>query len=689
MRDFTATAKLIAILHDKGKFNDNWQKYLEDSLVKRVDPVPHSPYGSYYLSELVENLIKKTNDLPKLIMKEIISFVILSHHGLFDALTPQGFHQFERRQKDFLKKYGFNYRESILNLHEDYPEELIHQLVIESYAETSNFYKKMQQFIREKGDSKGFDPTFCLGTLMRMLLSVLIDSDWSDAAAFFTDEESYWNDIVKDFSWESLVESLNEKLLTFKSKQEIDFLRRKISEECFESAKRKGGIYKLHVPTGGGKTLAVMRFALEHAKEWNKDRVIYTAPYKSIVDQNAQEYRNALLKLFDVEEGELIILEHHGDVIRTDQDDSYTCKNSEKSELDSVYNYLTSSWHSPVILTTMVQLLNTMFSSNKQSIRRFNSLSNAVLIIDEYQAIPNQCISLFNMMINILTKFFSATVVLCSATQPPFDTEIKHTRTKRVVVPVYYAENANLVNDYSQHPVFRRTQLVDLINKEFGPDDLSEFILDRTQDSQSVLIILNTKHAVQTLFNKLINKNKSDLEVIALSNSMIPVHRKFVLNKIKDYLSALRQRNRKDKLIVISTSLIEAGVDLSFSEVMRSLNGMDIVVQAAGRANRHKECDKLAKVWLIKLSGDWENVSPMEDMVIAQESCIPMVNDFKKNPERYDNDLMSKASLDFYYKEYYREIANKTFHEIEIGNENIACLICWGKINFLMLNINI
>ena len=86
--------------------------------------------------------------------------------------------------------------------------------------------------------------------------------------------------------------------------------------------------------------------------------------------------------------------------------------------------------------------------------------------------------------------------------------------------------------------------------------------LIRTQDSQSVLIILNTKHAVQTLFNKLINKNKSDLEVIALSNSMIPVHRKFVLNKIKDYLSALRQRNRKDKLIVISTSLIEAGVDL-------------------------------------------------------------------------------------------------------------------------------
>ena len=109
-----------------------------------------------------------------------------------------------------------------------------------------------------------------------------------------------------------MVESLNEKLLTFKSKQEIDFLRRKISEECFESAKEKV-VYKLHVPTGGGKTLAVMRFALEHAKEWNKDRVIYTAPYKSIVDQNAQEYRNALLKLFDVEEGELIILEHHGD----------------------------------------------------------------------------------------------------------------------------------------------------------------------------------------------------------------------------------------------------------------------------------------------------------------------------------------------------------------------------------------
>ena len=98
---------------------------------------------------------------------------------------------------------------------------------------------------------------------------------------------------------------------------------------------------------------------------------------------------------------------------------------------------------------------------------------------------------------------------------------------------------------------------------------------------------------------------------------------------------------------------------------MRSLNGMDIVVQAAGRANRHKECDKLAKVWLFILCGYWEFVSPLDDMVIAQEYCIPMVNDFKKNPERYDNDLMSKASLDFYYKEYYRKLPIKHFMRLK------------------------
>lgn len=259
------------------------------------------------------------------------------------------------------------------------------------------------------------EPNYYIGFLIRMLLSTLIDSDWSDAASFIHEDEKKWDKILKEFRWEYMINNLETKISQFEQNTKLNKLRLEISNECMKSSERERGIYKLNVPTGGGKTLSVMRFALKHAEKYSMNRIIYAAPYKSILEQNADEYKKSLLgKARSL--NDRLILEHHGDVLKSDD--------SSDTDNNKITEYLINSWDAPVILTTTVQLLLTLFSSNKASIRRTHKLYNSVIIIDEFQSIPIKSISLFNLAINALSEFFNATVVLCTATQPPYEEAI-------------------------------------------------------------------------------------------------------------------------------------------------------------------------------------------------------------------------------------------------------------------------
>lgn len=289
--------------------------------------------------------------------------------------------------------------------------------------------------------------------------------------------------IDKNMLWEALLVNLNTELDLLPKKTNIEILRSEISLSCKEFAVNKPGIYQLLVPTGGGKTLSSLRYAMEHAKHYEKDRIFYIIPFTTIIDQNSKEIKTFLGR-------EDIILEHHSNLVIDNDNEEH--------------KLLTERWDSLIILTTMVQFLNTLFCSGTQSVRRMHNLANSIIIFDEIQAIPIKCINMFNYAINFLSKICNATIILCSATQPLLS------GTER---PILLEENAQIIKDANdKFKDFKRVRIKPKIRVEgYSCQALKEFIYEITSDTESVLVILNTKNAAKELF-----------KAIEIENSLLP-----------------------------------------------------------------------------------------------------------------------------------------------------------------------
>ena len=235
-----------------------------------------------------------------------------------------------------------------------------------------------------------------------------------------------------------------------------------------------GDSFAIVGPTGAGKTLSSLRFALYHAKKMKKQHIIYIAPFNSILIQNAEEIRKAIGKAD-------VVLEHHCNVV---------CEEGEEDQ----YRKLTETWDSPIIVTTAVQILNTLFSAQKSCIRRMHTLCNSIIIFDEVQAIPVKCMELFNLAVNFLTQFCGTTVVLCSATQPTL-APIKENNICECI------EMAGRPEKYAN--AFKRTDIKDATELYPGGmeiEDLSEFVKEKTEQYQSTLVILNTTACAMNTF---------------------------------------------------------------------------------------------------------------------------------------------------------------------------------------------
>ncbi len=713
--NFEATSELIGLTHDVGKYAKIWQDYLikssrnskSDAPHEPITQIAHSPYGAYYLTKKWEKIFfpnQQSNAEKELsqFSLEVLQYVILAHHGIFDAFSPKGHRVLEQRVNNFSVKYEYNYAETEKEFESDFSSKYIKKLIIESQNEIKNYFLKTYKFFEGENTKNKFPFWHTLGILTRMLLSTLIDSDWSDAAAYYRTDEEDWQKIYEKFDWQSMIDSLEDYLKSFPKISKMDLIRQEISNECLQAASRKTGIYKLDIPTGSGKTLSAMRFALTHAKLNNKKRIIYTAPYKSIINQNAAVYRKALL---GNNLNNQLLLEHHGDVmidknilkLLNSQNHSNFEKKPNKqestNEFNSLYDYLTSTWEAPIILTTQVQLLHTFFKDRSASIRRFHALTNSVLIVDEFQSIPIRAKSLFNIMINVLSEYFGTTVILCTATQPPFENTIKDKNTGYSIVPINYAEYPNLVRNYKDDKIFQRTMIRDIRTKvPLDIDRFANFIQTRISTSiKSLLIVLNTKYAVQMMYQTMIEK-QVDGTIIALSNTMIPVHLSQQIKKIENHLDDIKKNVKVPKLIVISTSLIEAGVDLSFEEVIRSYNGLDIITQAAGRCGRNGELNGIGNVWIVHLAGEIENISKMKDLKIAQESTFSTLYQTKKINQKtgdtkglkelgLDNSedvANQEQALDIYYRNYLPQLAKET-HYPDDENEDMTLFDLLGE----------
>ena len=377
----------------------------------------------------------------------------------------------------------------------------------------------------------------------RMLYSCLVDADFLDTEAFMNGDRGRggYDDI------KTLLSRLEAYIALWKNpKTELNCLRCEILNTCMEAGKKPQGIYTLTVPTGGGKTVASLAFALRHAVYHGMKRVIYVIPYTSIIEQNAQVFRDIL--------GEGNVLEHHSGV-QFDLSDGASPEETRRA-------LATENWDMPVVVTTAVQLFESIYASRSSKCRKLHNLANSVIIFDEAQMLPLPHLRPCIAAMASLAEQFRSTVVLCTATQPSLN-DLLHA----------YAPDCPVMElcpkTVSVHDRFRRVCF-----KQAGALT-DEALAEQLGEHGQVLCIVNSRKAAQTVYGLLPPEGS-----FHLSTLMVPAQRQALLREIRQRLQdGLPCR-------VVSTSLVEAGVDVDFPAVYRELAGLDSVMQAAGRCNR-------------------------------------------------------------------------------------------------------
>ena len=625
-------AFLTGEMHDPGKLLPEFRQYMyEVELYGEKAPrrhIDHSSVGAKLLEELI----------PESFLAKLVGTAIYSHHGLQDCISLEsGKTLSERRmlkQEDYedVKKRFFTL----------YDKEELLSLVKTAQEDGKQLRRQVKEALKDTAGKYG-EASFYIGMFERLLLSVLIDSDWTDTACFYNKMplpermsesalQQIWQDAIQHFC-AYMGELQRDKK---KSVSPLNVQRQKISDLCCEAAQKEQALYRLTVPTGAGKTYSSLRFALYHALNYKKKHIVYVAPFNSVLDQCAEDIRKAV-------GNDSYVLEHHCNVLH------------ETEEEEERYRELTETWDSPIIATSAVQMLNTLFSSDKSCIRRMQQICNSVIIFDEVQAIPVHCMELFNLAVNFLTTFCNTTVVLCTATQP----SAALLKENNVMPCVEMAGNPN---QYAE--VFQRVKIEDKTHIPGGMsiEDLCTLTLERFHKMNSVLVIVNTKKTAKKLYEQL-KKRQDGCEQYHLSTLMCAENRSDELKKMKKMLE------EKCPVICVTTPLIEAGVDISFACVIRSLSGLDSIIQAAGRCNRHKELE-CGSVIIVKLSEQEENISRLVSMRASQKAGERLLDDFQREKEYFGCSLDSQKAIQRYYRlRYFEQDATKYLYKESTLND--------------------
>ncbi len=592
------------LLHDCGKFTFEFNEYICKAAANepvRKGSVIHTFAGVRYLLENFHHT-DGVNIGWEDLTAEVLAAAVGGHHGLFDLYGEDRQGGF-RHRLDKQPAYDARAIEGFVHDCADERELKRHfqsaQQEIKAFAENG-----ICQYAR--GDDEGL---FAWGLLVRLITSAVVSADRTGTAAFMAGKKA---ELSLPVSWAAAANNLNEYLAAFPMDKPIQKARKAFSDACGEAASGEEGLYRLDLPTGGGKTLAALRFAVRHAELYHKKRVYYISPLLSIIEQNAAVIREAL--------GDAaLVLEHHSNIVRDEQ----------KGEELAQSELLQENWEAPVIITTLVQLLETMFSGKMSAVRRFHCLTNSVIIIDEVQSLPPRLLTLFNCAVNFLTVCCKTTVVLCSATQPTLE-KMDHPMLpcRRIIEP-------RLLETFA--PLFKRTRIID-----GGAVAMQQLFLraaDLLNEVNSLLVICNTKKEAAELYERL-----ESLEGVArfhLSAGMCMAHRKSTLSRLEKALYS------RQKLVCVSTQLIEAGVDISFSAVIRLSAGLDNIVQAAGRCNRHGEMTRPGDVVICRMLG--EKLGPLREITDAQHALNELLAEYKKRPESFRDDLSSDAAVEKYY----------------------------------------
>lgn len=616
------TAYLAGLLHDMGKATHLFQAYLEDAYqggkVKRGS-VNHTFAGAVYC---LERYHAAEADAMKKLTCELIAYAIGAHHGLFDCIDLDGRNGFEYRlQKD---KKEIAYCEAVENfLLVVAPAAEIDQEFAAAVQEITAFFAE----IKKDWAKQAGVVMFQLGLLARILLAAVIEGDRRDTKEFMSGkkEEAPYADKV---FWRKQLDYLECRLQDFQCDDGINKVRKLISESCKEAAERKNGIYRLNVPTGSGKTLSSLRFALRHAEVYEKKRIIFLIPLLSVLEQNVSVIKENVAD-------KTVVLEHHSNIIQEDN----SLDEPEHWEL------LKESWSAPIVVSTLVQFLDILFAHRTSFIRRMQALSDSIIVIDEVQSVPKKLLSMFNNALNFLNRYCNCTIVLCSATQPCFEF---------VKTPLLLEREPDIVLlDQEQQHFFHRAEIVDKTTP-YGmtTEELSDFCSGLLENSSSLLVICNTKREASELY-KLLNSyiSHDEVHLFHLSASMCAGHRKDVLKELEVSLEEIQKGNCERKCVCISTQVIEAGVDVSFETVIRISAGIDNIAQAAGRCNRSNEYGHICETYIVNLKN--ERLKHLQDIKSAQGSTQSVL--LKNKSGAYADLLSDKAIYDFYNDLFHRK----------------------------------
>lgn len=608
---------LAGLLHDLGKYTDQFQTYINqvafhpESTEMRRGDVDHSTAGGRLLYAMFHN---ENSTIYEKLLAEIVGNAIISHHSnLHDYISPE-------LKSDYLRRVRDKDIDEFPLAVERFFQEVMPEIEFKQY--TSKALDEIEQFMDLSPAQIFF--------LTKYIFSCLIDADRTDTRQFEDKSKE-----VKKSHHEELFASYYQKLMNKldsykkdnKGNRHINQLRRVMSEQCDLFADKPSGIYTLSIPTGGGKTLASLRYALKHAQKFNKQRIIYVVPFTTIIEQNAQEVR----EIFGDDEH---ILEHHSNVIEgvVENDELSDGLITKKEKLKLARD----NWDSPIIFTTMVQFLNVFYAKGNSNTRRLHNLSHSVLVFDEVQKLPTKCVSLFNEALNFLKRDAHSSILLSTATQPTLG-KVNHFLMKN--------RDAEIVQNLSEvSNAFKRVDIIDRTNSPMNNSQLADWINSNAKIWESTLVILNTKSVVKALYEQL---KDSALPVYHLSTSMCAAHRKDILNEIKTLL------DEKVPFICITTQLIEAGVDVSFKRVIRSSAGLDSIAQAAGRCNRHGE-ENVQNVYIIDHID--ERLSMLKEIKTGKEITGNILARYKIKSVEYDGSLLSKKAMDEYFGHYYQRM---------------------------------
>ena len=524
----------LGMIHDTGKATNEWQNYLrnksgynEEASSEAPGKVEHSGSGAKLAEEVFEKKIGR-----------FLSYCIAGHHtGLPDWIGTPAALAFRLQNSD-TKKISEELRAKLSSLCPQNPP--------------------------WKFNNSGLD----ISLWIRMLFSCLIDADRLNTEKYMTPDQS------KDREGYSTLAELQRRFNDFMATktrkpqglydEQIYYARQQVLADCRKAAEKRGGFFSLTVPTGGGKTLSSMAFALEHAKLHGKKRIIYVIPYTSIIEQNAQVFKDVF--------GDDEVVEHHSNL----DDDETTVR----------ARLATENWDAPIIVTTSVQFFESLFAAKTNRCRKLHNIVNSVVVLDEAQLVPTDYLEPILETMRLLTEHYRASFVICTATQPVFERQKKF--------PGFPGLPEGSIEEIIQD-VSGLYKCLERIEVE-TPQDLSvsvewKDLAGELAGYDQVLCVVSDRKSCREL-HALMPKGTYHLSAL-----MCAQHRSDVITEIKEKLM------KGEDVRVVSTQLVEAGVDMDFPVVYRALAGLDSIAQAAGRCNREGKLNirgKLGKVVVFK-----------------------------------------------------------------------------------------